>query len=67
MTDHPSVPERLLTTAQVSEYLAIPVSTLHVWRHRGVGPPSLKVGRHLRYRRGDVETWLQSRASAQPA
>jgi excisionase family DNA binding protein len=63
----PAVPERLLTTAQVSEYLSIPVATLHVWRHRGVGPRSFKVGRHLRYRAADVTSWLESTADQQPA
>jgi predicted DNA-binding transcriptional regulator AlpA len=66
MTD-PAVSERLLTTAEVSEYLSIPVATLHVWRHRGVGPRSFKVGRYLRYRPADVTSWLESTADQQPA
>lgn len=35
-------------------------TTLAIWRCRGVGPPYLKLGRHIRYRRVDVDAWLQS-------
>jgi excisionase family DNA binding protein len=52
-------PERLLGPKQVASYLGVPVTTLYVWRHRGVGPAAFRVGRHLRYRREDVEAWLQ--------
>ncbi len=52
------------TTEQVSDYLGVPVHTLHQWRHRGVGPRASKVGRHLRYRWEDVEKWLDDQAGA---
>lgn len=56
MPDHLDTPERL------AEYLGIPVKTLYQWRHRGVGPRAIKVGRHLRYRPSDVERWLDAQA-----
>lgn len=31
-------------------------------RYRGVGPAGLRVGRHVRYRRADVDCWLAGRA-----
>jgi hypothetical protein len=34
------------------------VATLHQWSHGRIGPPALKVGRHLRYRPADVRRWL---------
>lgn len=43
-----------------AEYLAVPVNTLYAWRYRGVGPPAIRVGKHIRYRRADVEKWLDS-------
>jgi excisionase family DNA binding protein len=49
---------QLLTPQQVSELLQMPLQTLYTWRSRGEGPPALKLGRHLRYRRADVERWL---------
>lgn len=53
--------ERLLTISELSEMLGIPVDTLYGWRHRGQGPQGYRVGRHVRYRRSGVETWLDSR------
>lgn len=57
--------DRLLRTLEVSEWLGIPVSTLYQWRYRGVGPRSIRVGRHLRYRPSDVEAWLDRDADGQ--
>ncbi len=50
--------EDLLSPAEVSEWLGVPIATLYAWKYRGDGPAALRVGRHLRYRRGDVERWL---------
>lgn len=50
--------DRLLTTGQVADYLGIPVSTLYQWRYHGTAPRAIKVGKHTRYRRSDVEVWL---------
>jgi excisionase family DNA binding protein len=60
-------PERLLSPKQVASYLGVPVTTLYVWRHRGGGPPAFRVGRHLRYRREDLEEWLKRQANRKPA
>lgn len=48
----------LLTPEEVSELLHIPKKTLYQWSYSHTGPKTLKVGRHLRYRRSDVEAWL---------
>ena len=50
----------LLTISQVAAYLNVPVGTMYQWRHRGVGPIGLRVGRHVRYRMRDVDRWLDS-------
>ena len=36
-----------------------PVPTLYQWRHKGIGPKSRRVGRHLRYKPEDVLAWLE--------
>jgi len=53
-------PTNLLTPAQAAEYLQIPPSTLAVWRstNRKV-LPYVKVGSHVRYRREDLERFVQ--------
>lgn len=51
--------ERLLTVEEVAEWLLVPVGTIYAWRYRSTGPASYKVGRHVRFRRADVERWLE--------
>lgn len=52
---------KLMTTAEVCELLKVQPQTLYSWRLRNVGPPAIKVGRHLRFREEDVERWLDQR------
>ena len=54
--------ERLMTIADLSTMLGVPVDTLYGWRHRGEGPSGYRVGRHVRYRRSSVEAWLEEQA-----
>lgn len=48
----------LMTVEDLSDYLQVPVNTLYAWRSRGTGPPGIRIGRHLRYLRRDVQAWL---------
>jgi excisionase family DNA binding protein len=52
-------PEPLLTPDDVCVRLGIPKNTLYRWRSEGKGPPAYRIGKHLRYRREDVEKWLE--------
>ncbi len=62
------MPDRLLTLPEVADYLGVPEKTIYMWRTRGVGPRGLRVGRHVRFRREDVESWLELQAdSPRPA
>ena len=45
---------------EVARRLHIPKATLYTWRYKGVGPPSHRVGKHLRYRWSDVLAWLDA-------
>ena len=54
--------EPLLTEAQVSEILGRGVPTLQKDRVAGTGPQFVKLGRLVRYRPSDVQTWLDGRA-----
>ncbi len=57
MTDDP-----LYTPEEVSEILGgIPVKTLARWRCIKEGPRYAPMGKHVRYRRSDVLTWINSR------
>ena len=52
---------RLLRPGELSELLGVPVGTLANWRSARTGPPFVKVGRHVRYRTGDVDAWIADR------
>lgn len=51
-----------LTAPDVAELLKVRRQTLAVWRIKGLGPTFIKVGRAVRYRRADVDRWLDDRA-----
>ena len=62
MTDHINhvveLDDVLLSINEVATLLRAPVATLRYWRYLGTGPRSFRVGRAVRYWRGDVLAWL---------
>lgn len=56
-----------LTIRQLADVLQVPVATIYRWRHLGEGPRGIRVsGRHVRFRRSDVEAFLTERADREP-
>lgn len=55
-----------MSPGELADYLSIPVGSIYQWRYRGGGPPGIKVGRHLRYRVRDVESWLDAAKADRP-
>lgn len=53
----------LMTDKDVSALLGVSVAALAQWRHRGKGPPFVREGNWIRYRRADVEAWVSARAA----
>lgn len=49
---------KFLTIQELADELQVPVKTIYDWRYRRVGPPGIKVGRSIRFRRTDVDKWL---------
>ena len=49
-----------LTSDGLSDWLKVSRRTLHRWARLQKGPPSIKVGRSVYYRRASVEQWLVS-------
>ncbi len=47
-----------LSTPLAAEYLGLSPATLETLRTRGGGPPFVKLGRRVVYRREDLEAWL---------
>lgn len=52
--------DRLLTPEDLAELAGVPLATVYTWNYRGTGPRRLRVGRHVRFRREDVERWLET-------
>lgn len=57
----------LLTVDQVSDWLGVPKGTLYQWRSRSRGPRAIKVGNGIRYRRSEIENYLDLHTEARPA
>ena len=53
-------PDPLLTIEDVAAWLGKPKNTLYAWHSRGKGPRAIRVGNTLRYRRSEVERWLDA-------
>lgn len=68
MTNTHTAEQRFMTTEELAELLRRPASTIRYWRHIGVGPVGLRVGRRVLYQRELVEAWIseQQRLAAQP-
>jgi excisionase family DNA binding protein len=53
-------PGSILTAAQASAYLQVPTTTLAVWRSTNrVVLPYFKLGGHVRYRREDLDRFIE--------
>lgn len=52
----------LLTDKGAAQYLGLAGGTLAVWRSSGrYQIPFIKIGTRVRYRRSDLDAWLESR------
>ncbi len=56
----PTKPPEMLNEHQLAEFLNISVKSLQGWRLFRKGPKFVKIGRAVRYRRRDLETWVDS-------
>jgi len=53
--------QNFLDTKDAADYLDLKPATLEAWRCRGGGPRFVKLGRSVRYRRADLNEWIESR------
>ena len=54
----------LLTADSAASYLGCSPATLEKWRVKGGGPRFIKMGRLVRYRLHDLDSWVDDRARA---
>lgn len=53
--------EQFFDPKGLAEYLGVDLGTVYNWNYRKVGPPAIKINGVVRYRRSDVEKWLERR------
>jgi DNA-binding transcriptional MerR regulator len=54
---------RLLTTEEVAQRFRTSPSTVRYWRHIGIGPAGIRVGRRVLYDEGECYRWRESKVA----
>jgi excisionase family DNA binding protein len=60
MDRHETLTNEYMVSAEASRLLNVSQRTLHRWVRLHKGPPRIKLGRQVFYRRAAVEKWLLS-------
>jgi hypothetical protein len=55
-TDH----DALMTEVQAADVLRLSIRTLQAWRTQRSGPSFVRAGRAIRYRRRDLNAWMDA-------
>jgi hypothetical protein len=58
---NPHDPEELLDEHYAARLMSVSPRTLQSWRSEHKGPPYVKCGRLVRYRRGSLIDWVKAR------
>ena len=53
--------DKLMTPRQLAQYLESSISALSQYRALGIGPEYFKIGKMVRYRKSDVDKWLEQK------
>jgi predicted DNA-binding transcriptional regulator AlpA len=61
MTAQPKEHNEYMRSPEMARYLCIGKSMPPKWRFTGYGPPYIKAGKTVLYRRRDVDQWVASR------
>jgi helix-turn-helix protein len=56
----------VLTAGDLALFLRVPIGTVYTWRATGQGPRGYRVGKHLRYDRADVQTYIDIQKAGTP-
>lgn len=59
--------DQFLSPKELAGLLGVPIGTVYRWNYDGSGPKRHVIGKHVRYRVADIETWLASRSDPRPA
>jgi len=51
--------DRYVTASEAADFLGTTVNTLNYWRAVGRGPTYYRLGRSIRYRLSELQTWAE--------
>ncbi|ORB36283.1 helix-turn-helix transcriptional regulator [Mycobacterium persicum] len=54
-------PSAAVDSIGAAPIVGVSPATLKTWRHKGIGPPYVVIGKRVRYRVRDLEAWLAER------
>jgi excisionase family DNA binding protein len=57
----PESDDRMMTVDDLAEYLGLPPATIYKQRSEGTGPPGFRIGKYVRWKRSEVDAWLESK------
>jgi PTS system nitrogen regulatory IIA component len=52
--------DQLMSVKEMAEYLNVNISTVYMWSQKGQ-MPAMKMGKMWRYRRSEIDAWLNER------
>ena len=52
--------DEILLPSEAAAFLHTPEATLQWWRHKGIGPSYLRIGRRIFYRKIDLDAFLEA-------
>ncbi|SDY50791.1 Helix-turn-helix domain-containing protein [Modestobacter sp. DSM 44400] len=58
------MPIRPLTTEEVAARFRTSPATVRYWRHIGIGPDGVRVGRRVLYDESECDRWFESKIAA---
>jgi excisionase family DNA binding protein len=56
--------ENALNERQASKYLGVSAGTMRLWRSEGRAPRFFRAGKLIRFRKADLDSWIEARLSA---
>jgi len=60
---HDSLTDEFMDERQFAALMGKTLRTIRLWEQKREGPPRIKIGKTVRYRKGAIEQWLRSRES----
>ncbi|WP_405680751.1 helix-turn-helix transcriptional regulator [Streptomyces sp. NBC_01238] len=62
------LPDRYLTPEDLAAMFSLPsVETVYAWRKKRIGPPAIRIGKHLRYDPAAVREWVDNLSTDEAA